>query len=106
MVVPPKPTPTIGLEIDTVCCSISGILIDYEVYEGKDAMASKAYVGKLADVGVINKSTALTLRCIMEPNFSFLIGVSTTAHFVACVLVHLCCVGLTVAVRCCRGAPS
>lgn len=68
MVVPRKPTP-FGLEIHTLCCSISGILVNFEVYEGKEAMESKEFVGMMTDVGVINKSTALTLRCL-KPYFS------------------------------------
>lgn len=68
MVVPRKPTP-VGLEVHTLCCSQSGILINFEVYEGKEAMEKKEYVNKLTDVGAINKSTALTLRCV-KPFFS------------------------------------
>lgn len=68
MVVPRKPTP-MGLEIHTLCCSISGILVNFEVYEGKEAMEQKEFVNAMTDVGVINKSTALTLRCL-KPYFS------------------------------------
>lgn len=67
MVVLRKLTP-LGLEIHTLCDALSGILINYEVYEGKDAMAKKQFVGHETDIGTINKSTALTLRC-MQPYF-------------------------------------
>lgn len=68
MVVPRKPTP-VGLEVHTLCCSLSGIMVNFEVYEGKEAMEKKEYVNKLTDVGAINKSTTLTLRCV-KPYFS------------------------------------
>lgn len=68
MVVPRKPTP-VGLEVHTVCCSLSGIMINFEVYEGAQAMERKEYVNELTDIGAINKSTALTLRCV-KPYFS------------------------------------
>lgn len=68
MVVPRKPTP-FGLEIHTCCCAQSGILVNFEVYEGKVAMEQKEFVGDTTDLGVINKSTALTLRCV-KPYFS------------------------------------
>lgn len=67
MVVPRKPTP-VGLEIHTLCCSLSGVLVYFEIYEGKEAMENKEFVGQQTDVGVINKSTALTLRCV-KPYF-------------------------------------
>eukprot|EP00965_Chrysotila_dentata_P051223 1697836-Pleurochrysis_carterae.AAC.1 len=63
MVVPRKPTP-MGLELHTVCCALSGILINFEVYEGKERMEQKQYVGEPTEFGPINKSTALTLRCV------------------------------------------
>ena len=72
MVVPRKPTP-IGLEVHTVCCSLSGILVNFEVYEGAEAMANKEFVNELTEVGAINKSTALTLRCV-KPYFSSVIA--------------------------------
>ena len=56
MVVPRKPTP-IGLELHTLCCSLSGILVYFEVYEGKKAMESKEFCDKYP------KSVALSLRC-------------------------------------------
>ena len=55
MVVLRKPTP-IGLELHTLCCALSGILVYFEVYEGKQAMEKKEYVDKYA------KSVALSLR--------------------------------------------
>ena len=67
MVVPRKPTP-LGLEIHTMCDAMSGILVNFEVYEGKAAMEAKEFVGDKTDTGEINKSTALTLRC-MKPYF-------------------------------------
>ena len=67
MVVPRKPTP-LGLEIHTMCDALSGILVNFEVYEGKTAMEAKEFVGAKTDIGEINKSTALTLR-IMKPYF-------------------------------------
>eukprot|EP00965_Chrysotila_dentata_P178677 5900924-Pleurochrysis_carterae.AAC.1 len=63
MVVPRKPTP-MGLELHTVCCAVSGILINFELYEGKERMEKKQYVGEPTEFGPINKSTALTLRCV------------------------------------------
>ncbi|KAL1508654.1 hypothetical protein AB1Y20_004750 [Prymnesium parvum] len=68
MVVPRKPTP-LGLEIHTLCDAQSGVLVNYEVFEGKTAMAAKEFVGDKTDIGEINKSTALTLRCV-KPYFS------------------------------------
>jgi hypothetical protein len=72
MVVPRKPTP-IGLELHTLCCALSGILCNFEVYEGKEAMEHKEFVHDTTDVpgfgGKINKSTAQTLRCL-KPYFS------------------------------------
>ena len=55
MVILRKPTP-IGLELHTLCCALSGILIFFEVYEGKAAMETKEFC---KDYG---KSIALTLR--------------------------------------------
>lgn len=43
MVVPRKPTP-LGLEIHTQCDAQSGVLVNYEVFEGKTAMAAKEFV--------------------------------------------------------------
>ena len=63
MVVPRKPTP-MGLEVHTLCCSLSGVLVNFEVFEGKEAMESREFVNQKTDAGVINKSTALTLRCL------------------------------------------
>jgi hypothetical protein len=55
MVILRKPTP-IGLELHTLCCALCGILIWFEVYEGKGAMAVKEYCDRFG------KSIALTLR--------------------------------------------
>ena len=54
-----KPTP-VGLEIHTLCCALCGILIWFEVYEGKNAMATKDYCDRYP------KSIALTLRMIPD----------------------------------------
>eukprot|EP00965_Chrysotila_dentata_P102447 3381908-Pleurochrysis_carterae.AAC.1 len=50
-----KPTP-IGLELHTLCCGLYGILVWFEVYEGKEAMAKQKFTDKYP------KSIALTLR--------------------------------------------
>ena len=55
MVILRKPTP-IGLELHTLCCALCGILVWFEVYEGKDAMAVKEFCTEYG------KSIALTLR--------------------------------------------
>lgn len=62
MVILRKPTP-IGLELHTLCCALSGILVWFEVYEGKEAMAKKKFNDQ------DSKSIALTLRMV-EPYFS------------------------------------
>ena len=62
MVILRKPTP-IGLEIHTLCCALCGILLWFEIYEGKEAMATKDYCDQYP------KSIALTLRMV-EPFFS------------------------------------
>ena len=61
MVILRKPTP-IGLELHTLCCALCGILVWFEVYEGKEAMASADYCDEYP------KSIALTLR-MLEPFF-------------------------------------
>jgi hypothetical protein len=55
MVVLRKPTP-IGLELHTLCCAISGILVWLEPYEGKEPMGQARYCD------FYGKSIALTLR--------------------------------------------
>uniref|UniRef100_A0A7S3AX02 PiggyBac transposable element-derived protein domain-containing protein n=1 Tax=Haptolina ericina TaxID=156174 RepID=A0A7S3AX02_9EUKA len=55
MVILRKPTP-IGLELHTLCCALCGILVWFEVYEGKEAMATKEFCNEYG------KSIALTLR--------------------------------------------
>eukprot|EP00965_Chrysotila_dentata_P197824 6178418-Pleurochrysis_carterae.AAC.3 len=42
MVILRKPTP-VRLELHPLCCALSGILINFEVYEGKEAMALKGF---------------------------------------------------------------
>ena len=61
MVILRKPTP-IGLELHTLCCALCGVLVWFEVYEGKEAMAKKPYNDKYP------KSIALTLR-MLKPFF-------------------------------------
>ena len=60
MVILRKPTP-IGLELHTLCCALCGILVYFEVYEGKLAMEGKEFCKEYG------KSIALTLR--MTKNF-------------------------------------
>eukprot|EP00965_Chrysotila_dentata_P130281 4307732-Pleurochrysis_carterae.AAC.2 len=55
MVMQRKPTP-VGLELHTLCCALCGVLRLFDVYEGKDAMAKKAYNN------LYPKSTTLTMR--------------------------------------------
>jgi hypothetical protein len=55
MVVKRKPTP-IGLELHTLCCAVSGILVWLEPYEGKEPMGKAKYCDNYG------KSIALTLR--------------------------------------------
>ena len=66
-----KPTPK-GLELHTLCCGLCGILLWFEVYEGKTAMETKDYCAeqkmKLGDKGPW-KSVALTLR-LVQPWFN------------------------------------
>lgn len=62
MVILRKPTP-VGLEIHTLCCALCGILLWFEVYEGKEAMAIMPYCDQYP------KSIALTLRMV-EPFFA------------------------------------
>ena len=57
MVILRKPTP-IGLELHTLCCALCGVLIWFEVYEGKLAMEKKEYCDTYP------KSIALTLRML------------------------------------------
>jgi len=78
MVVPQKPTP-MGLELHTVCCAVSGILINFELYEGKERMGLKQCVGEPTEFGPINKSTALPLRCV-QPWFSTVVRPRHLVH--------------------------
>ena len=55
MVILRKPTP-IGLELHMLCCALCGILVWFEVYEGKEAMEKKEFCDQYG------KSVALTLR--------------------------------------------
>lgn len=57
MVILRKPTP-IGLELHTLCDAMSGILLWFEVYEGKEAMSKKEFNDQYP------KSVALTLRMV------------------------------------------
>ena len=61
-----KPTPK-GLELHTLCCAMCGIMLFFEVYEGKKAMEKKALCDeqkrKLGAKGPW-KSVALTLRMV------------------------------------------
>ena len=61
MVILRKPTP-IGLELHTLCCALCGVLVWFEIYEGKDAMAKKPFNDRYP------KSIALTLR-MLQPFF-------------------------------------
>ena len=45
MVILRKPTP-VGLELHTLCCALCGLLIWFEVYEGKEPMAKKPFNDK------------------------------------------------------------
>ena len=66
MVVLRKPTPK-GLELHTLCCALSGILLWFEVYEGKEAMTKKKYCDEQKrELGTTGpwKSVALTLRMV------------------------------------------
>lgn len=58
MVVPRKPTP-IGAELHTLCCATCGVMINYELHEGKELMARKEFCDQYK-----LKSVALTLRCL------------------------------------------
>eukprot|EP00965_Chrysotila_dentata_P262003 6214437-Pleurochrysis_carterae.AAC.2 len=70
MVILRKPTP-LGLEVQMLCCALSGIMVYFEVYEGKEAMALKEYnIGDPSTVGRgYPKSIALTLR-MFKPYFA------------------------------------
>ena len=61
MVVQRKPTP-MGAELHTLCCAHSGIMVNYELYEGKARMEKKEFTN------VHPKHVALTLRCL-KPYF-------------------------------------
>ena len=61
MCVKRKPTP-MGLELHTLCCAKSGILVWFEVFEGAKAMSTKPYNDKH------QKHTAQVLR-MAEPFF-------------------------------------
>ena len=62
MVLLRKPTP-IGLELHTLCCALCGVLLWFEVYEGKTAMESQKWCPTSTGAGPkYPKSVALTLR--------------------------------------------
>ena len=68
MYVQRKPTPK-GLELHTLCCGVCGILLWFEVYEGKKAMEKKekcAEQKRLLGASGPWRSVALTLRMV-EP---------------------------------------
>jgi len=56
-----KPHP-FGLEFKTVCCCVTGIMINFEAQEGKDIMKHARHIK------LLNKSTAWVMR-LMEPWF-------------------------------------
>ena len=56
MVVPRKPTPK-GRESHTTACGVTGVIIFYEMYEGKDKMKDKEFVKEAG------KNPAKALRC-------------------------------------------
>eukprot|EP00966_Prymnesium_polylepis_P025275 583012-Prymnesium_polylepis.2 len=61
-----KPTPK-GLELHTLCCAICGVLLWFEVYEGKTAMEKKdkcAEQKRLLGSSGPWRSVALTLRMV------------------------------------------
>ena len=61
-----KPTPK-GLELHTLCCALCGILVWFEVYEGKEAMEKKEHCAEqkvLLGASGPWRSIALTLRMI------------------------------------------
>ena len=62
MTVRRKPTPT-GREAHTTACAISGLIVFYEIYEGKARMENKEFVD------VAGKNPAKALRCV-KPWFS------------------------------------
>jgi len=61
-----KPTPK-GLELHTLCCGICGILLFFEVYEGKKAMEKKEHCAELKTrLGAQGpwRSVSLTIRMV------------------------------------------
>ena len=56
MVVPRKPTPK-GREAHTTACGVTGVIIFYEIYEGKEKMNGKEFVKEAG------KNPAKALRC-------------------------------------------
>ena len=57
MSVPRKPTP-IGREAHTTADATTGVIIHYEMYEGKDLMAQKEFVD------IVGKNPAKAMRCV------------------------------------------
>lgn len=78
MVVQRKPTP-MGAELHTMCCAESGILVNYELYEGRERMEKKEWSN------VHPKHVALTMRCC-QPYFG------TVCSQLACLFApcHVC----------------
>ena len=81
MVVPRKPTPT-GREAHTTADAETGVIIHYEMYEGKELMKHKEFV---ADAG---KNPAKAMRCV-KPWFGSGRCVILDSGF-ACVVCALC----------------
>ena len=57
MSVPRKPTP-IGREAHTTACGETGVIVFYEIYEGKERMADKEFVS------LAGKNPAKAMRCV------------------------------------------
>ena len=64
MVIPRNPTP-VGLELHTLCDSQSGIMLNFEVYEGKETMAKKEFVNEKTDIGIIHGVNAALLEAFL-----------------------------------------
>eukprot|EP00965_Chrysotila_dentata_P020667 684307-Pleurochrysis_carterae.AAC.3 len=73
MVVPRKPT-LMGLELHTVCCAVSGILVNFEIYEGKERMEAKQFVCEVNEFGPIHKG-----HCVDTSMRSAVVWLSTRA---------------------------
>lgn len=78
-----KPTPIVGLEVHTLCDAISGIVVKFMEFEGAKSVESKEFVNQKTDVGIIDKPTALILRCL-KPSFSSAAGTSHPSVYNHC----------------------